>query len=49
MASETDEPAMVVKVPNAATRAAMAEADEILAQGRARFADGDDLIADLDG
>jgi DNA-damage-inducible protein J len=38
-----------LKVPNATTRAAMAEADEILSKGRARFADGEALIADLDG
>ncbi len=38
-----------LKVPNAATRAAMAEADDILAKGRARFADGEEMIADLDG
>jgi DNA-damage-inducible protein J len=36
------------KVPNAATRAAMAEADRIIAERRARFADGDALIAGLD-
>lgn len=38
-----------LKVPNAATRAAMAEADHIITRRRARFADGDALIADLDG
>jgi DNA-damage-inducible protein J len=38
-----------LKVPNSATRAAMAEADHILAERRARFADGEALIADLDG
>jgi DNA-damage-inducible protein J len=38
-----------LKVPNAATREAMAEADRIIAERRARFADGDALIADLDG
>lgn len=38
-----------LKVPNSATRAAMAEADEILSKGRARFADGETMIADLDG
>ena len=37
-----------LKVPNAQTRAAMAEADDILAARRARFADADALIADLD-
>ena len=37
-----------LKVPNKATRAAMAEADEILANRRARFAGGESLIADLD-
>lgn len=38
-----------LKVPNTATRAAMAEADSIIAERRARFADGESLIADLDG
>ncbi|HEY2049535.1 MAG TPA: type II toxin-antitoxin system RelB/DinJ family antitoxin [Caulobacteraceae bacterium] len=37
-----------LKVPNAQTRAAMAEADTILAARRARFADADALIADFD-
>jgi hypothetical protein len=36
-------------VPNKATRAAMAEADEIIRTGRARFAKADELFADLDG
>ena len=36
-----------LKVPNTATRAAMAEADMILAERRARFEDGQTLIADL--
>jgi DNA-damage-inducible protein J len=38
-----------LKVPNVATRAAMAEADAIAAERRARFANGDELIASLDG
>ncbi len=38
-----------LKVPNEATRAAMAEGDGIIAGRRARFADGGALIADLDG
>jgi DNA-damage-inducible protein J len=38
-----------LKVPNAATREAMAEADSIVADRRARFADGEALIGDLDG
>lgn len=38
-----------LKVPNSTTRAAMAEADEILSKRRARFADGEALIADIDG
>lgn len=38
-----------LKVPNKATREAMAEADEIIRSGRARFTDGEALIADLDG
>jgi DNA-damage-inducible protein J len=37
-----------LKVPNAVTRAAMAEADEIAAKGKARFGTADDLIADLE-
>lgn len=38
-----------LKVPNKATREAMAEADEIIRSGRARFTDGEALIADLNG
>ena len=38
-----------LKAPNAATREAMAEADRIVAERRARFTDGKVLIADLDG
>ena len=38
-----------LKVPNAETRAAMAEVDQMLAEGRGRFADGEALIASLDG
>ena len=38
-----------LKVPNKATREAMAEADEIIHSGRERFTDGDALIADLNG
>jgi DNA-damage-inducible protein J len=38
-----------LKVPNSATRAAMAEADGIIAERRARFAGGEAMIADLDG
>ena len=37
-----------LKVPNAESRAAMAEADEILGKRRTRFADGDELIASLE-
>lgn len=37
-----------LKVPNAETRAAMAEADAILEARSARFADADSLIADLE-
>ena len=37
-----------LKVPNAKTRAAMAEAEEILANRRARFATSDALIASLE-
>ena len=35
------------KMPNAETRAAMAEAKALLAQHRARFTDGEALIASL--
>ncbi|MEO6433434.1 MAG: type II toxin-antitoxin system RelB/DinJ family antitoxin [Sphingomicrobium sp.] len=38
-----------LKVPNAETRAAMAEANEILRARTARFNSGEDLIASLDG
>ena len=38
-----------LKVPNAETRAAMAEADELLARRKARFADGDAMLVELDG
>ncbi|MEA2754087.1 MAG: DNA protein [Aliidongia sp.] len=37
-----------VRVPNAETRAAMAEADEIARDHRARFATADELFADLE-
>lgn len=37
-----------LRVPNAATRAAMQEADDIAATRAARFADADALIADLE-
>ncbi len=37
-----------LKVPNAETRAAMAESDEIMRSGRARFANADELFASLD-
>ena len=38
-----------LKVPNTETRAAMAEADAILAERKARYDDGQALISDLDG
>ncbi len=38
-----------LKVPNAATRAAMEEAHAILRARKARFETGEELIADLDG
>ena len=38
-----------LKVPNIATRAAMAEADAILAERKARYRDGQALIDSLDG
>jgi DNA-damage-inducible protein J len=37
-----------LKVPNAVTRAAMAEAEEIARARRARFATAEDLVADLE-
>ena len=37
-----------LKVPNATTRAAMAEADAILAERRARFTNSDELFASLE-
>lgn len=37
-----------LKVPNSATRAAMAEADKIAAAKSARFKDADAMIADLE-
>lgn len=38
-----------LKVPNAPTREAMAEADRIIETRKVRFANGDELVADLDG
>lgn len=37
-----------LKVPNAVTRSAMVEADEIAKSRRARFATADELFADLE-
>ena len=37
-----------LKVPNAETRAAMGEADEIMRSGKLRFRDADELFADLE-
>ena len=37
-----------LKVPNAETRAAMAESEEIIQSGRARFANADELFASLE-
>ena len=37
-----------LKVPNAETRAAMAEADDIVKAGRARFAAVEEMLADLE-
>ena len=37
-----------LKVPNRATREAMAEAEEIIARRRTRFADGQEMIAELE-
>ncbi|MFN3312940.1 MAG: type II toxin-antitoxin system RelB/DinJ family antitoxin [Hyphomonas sp.] len=38
-----------LKVPNTATREAMAEADRMIETRKARFANADDLVADLNG
>ncbi|MGE6696313.1 type II toxin-antitoxin system RelB/DinJ family antitoxin [Hyphomonas sp. NPDC076900] len=38
-----------LKVPNTATREAMAEADGIIETRKARFTNGDELVAGLDG
>ena len=38
-----------LKVPNTATRAAMAEAEAILAERKARYDEGQALISSLDG
>ena len=37
-----------LKVPNAETRSAMAEAEEILRAGKTRFATADEMFADLE-
>jgi DNA-damage-inducible protein J len=37
-----------LKVPNAETRAAMEEADEIIRKGTARFASADEMFASLE-
>lgn len=37
-----------LKVPNAETRSAMAEAEEILNAGKTRFATADEMFADLE-
>ena len=37
-----------LKVPNAETRAAMEESDDILRSGRLRFGNAEELFADLD-
>jgi DNA-damage-inducible protein J len=37
-----------LKVPNAETRAAMAEAQEIMAIGKSRFANADEMFAELE-
>jgi DNA-damage-inducible protein J len=37
-----------LKAPNAETRTAMAEVDEIMRSGRLRFRNGDELFADLE-
>ena len=37
-----------LKVPNAQTRTAMAESEEMMRQGRARFASADEMFAELE-
>jgi DNA-damage-inducible protein J len=37
-----------LKAPNAETRAAMAEAEEIIRAGKLRFRDAEEIFADLD-
>ena len=37
-----------LKVPNAETREAMAEAQEIMASGKSRFANADEMFAELE-
>jgi DNA-damage-inducible protein J len=37
-----------LKVPNAQTRAAMAESEEIMRQGGARFSNADEMFAELE-
>lgn len=37
-----------LRVPNAETRAAMAEAEEILNAGKTRFSSADEIFADLE-
>jgi DNA-damage-inducible protein J len=37
-----------LKVPNAETRAAMAEADKIIRSGKSRFRNADELLASLE-
>jgi DNA-damage-inducible protein J len=37
-----------LKVPNAETRAAIAEAQEIMASGKSRFANADEMFAELE-
>ena len=38
-----------LKVPNAQTREAMAECEEMMRTGTARFASGDEMFAELEG
>ena len=37
-----------LKVPNAQTRGAMAESEEMMGQGKARFASADEMFAELE-
>ena len=48
MDSETKRKATAVKVPNAETRRAMAESEETMRRGTARFSTADEMFAELE-